>query len=155
MNIRRLVLCILLGTSAGVVPARSARAEVQKDVRDAVDAFLAHLGDGDWDKVAAELAAKSIIIVARERDGQWTNTLQSGDEWLTTIKRNPSFTKFREPLSNVKITVDSGALAYVRADFQILRDGKAVAHGVDQFTLVHEASAWKLAAIAYTSTAIK
>lgn len=155
MNIRRLVLCFVLGAAVGVVPARSARADVQKDVRDAVDAFLVHLGDGDWDKVAAGLAAKSIIIVARERDGQWTNTLQSGDDWLAAIKRNASFTKFREPLSNVKITIDSGALAYVRADFQIVRDGKTVARGVDQFTLVHEAGAWKLAAIAYTSIAIK
>jgi hypothetical protein len=155
MNLRRLVLCILIGAGAGIVPARSARAEAQKDVREAVDGFLAHLGDGEWDKVAAGLAAKSIIVVARERDGEWTNTLQSGDEWLAAIKRSASYTKFREPLSNVKITVDSDALAYVRADFQIVRDGKAVARGVDQFTLVHEAGAWKLAAIAYTSTAIK
>ena len=120
-----------------------------------MEAFLVHLGDGDWDKVAAQLAPKALIIVARERDGQWATTYQTGDEWLGALKKNASFTTFREPLSNVKVTIDSGALAYVRADFKILREGKVVSHGVDQFTLVKEAGAWKLAMVAYTSTATK
>jgi hypothetical protein len=58
---------------------------------------------------------------------------------------------FREPLTNVTITIDSDHLAYVRADFQVIRDGKAVSYGVDQFTLVREPSGWKFAALAYTS----
>src|SRR5689334_14743900 len=36
-------------------------------VRVAVEAFLQHLGDGDFDKVAADLAPKAIVVVARER----------------------------------------------------------------------------------------
>jgi hypothetical protein len=39
----------------------------------------------------------------------------------------------------------------MRADFQVIRDGKAVSHGVDQFTLVREPSGWKFVVIAYTS----
>jgi hypothetical protein len=153
MKFRRLVLCILLGV--GVISPRSARAGGQKDVQDVVEAFLVHLGDGDWDKVAAQLAPKALIIVARERDGQWATTYQTGDEWLGALKKTTGFTTFREPLSNVKVTIDSGELAYVRADFKILREGKVVSHGVDQFTLVKEAGAWKLAVVAYTSTATK
>jgi hypothetical protein len=49
------------------------------------------------------------------------------------------------------VTIDSDQLAYLRADFQIMRDGKAQSHGVDQFTLVREGGAWKLAVIAFTS----
>jgi hypothetical protein len=152
MKIRGLVLCIL---GFGMLSSRPANAEGQKDVQAAVEAFLVHLGDGEWDKVASELTPKALVVVARERDGQWTTTFQTGDEWLAALKKTTSFPKFREPLSNVKVTIDGGMLAYVRADFQILRDGKVVSRGVDQFTLVREGGAWKLAAIAYTSTPVK
>jgi hypothetical protein len=49
------------------------------------------------------------------------------------------------------VTVDSDHLAYLRADFQVMRDGKAQSHGVDQFTLIREATGWKLAVVAFTS----
>jgi hypothetical protein len=127
----------------------------QKAVQDAVEAFLLHLGDGDFDRVAADLAPKSIVVVVRERDGQWSNSYQTGDEWLAGLRRSTNFSKFREPIANVKVTVDSAALAYLRADFQVVRDGKALSHGVDQFTLVREEGRWKVAAVAYTSMAVK
>ena len=50
---------------------------------------------------------------------------QTGDEWIAAMKRNPNPTTFREPLTNVTVTIDSDHLAYVRADFQVMRDGKA------------------------------
>ena len=67
------------------------------------------------------------------------------------MRSNASPVIFREPLTNVTVTIDSDHLAHVRADFQIMRDGKAVSHGVDQFTLVREPSGWKFVVIAYTS----
>ena len=79
------------------------------------------------------------------------NSEQTGDEWIAAMKRNANPTIFREPLTNVTVTIDSDHLAYVRADFQVMRDGKAVSHGIDQFTLVREATGWKFAVIAYTS----
>ena len=54
-------------------------------------------------------------------------------------------------MTNVTVTIDSEHLAHVRADFRILRDGKAVSYGVDQFTLVREPAGWKFAVIAFTS----
>jgi imidazolonepropionase-like amidohydrolase len=120
-------------------------------VRDAVEKFLRHLGDHQWDAVAADLAPKAIVVVTRQRDGQWSNTYQTGDEWLAALRRNPNPTTFREPISNVVVTIDSNHLAYLRADFKVMRDGQAQSSGVDQFTLVREGEAWKLAAIAYTS----
>ena len=116
-----------------------------------VDAFLLHLGDHEWDKVAADLAPKAIVIVTRDRNGEWANSYQTGDEWLAALKRNPNPTTFREPISNVVVTVDSDHLAYLRADFQVMRDGQPQSKGVDQFTLVREGAAWKIAVVAYTS----
>ena len=123
--------------------------------KSSVEAFLLHLGDHEVDKVAADLAPKAIVIVARQRDGQWTNSFQTGDEWIAAMKRNPGAAAFREPLTNVTVTIDSDHLAYVRADFQVMRDGKAQSYGVDQFTLVREPSGWKIAVIAYTSMPIQ
>lgn len=127
----------------------------EKAVRDAVDGFLLHLGDHQFDAVAADLAPKAIVVVTRQRDGQWVNSYQTGDEWIAALKRNPNPITFREPLTNVHITIDSDQLAYVRADFQVMRDNQPQSKGVDQFTLVREAGVWKLAVIAYTSMAVR
>ena len=144
---------IALVVTLAASPARAQTAD-KKAVQDAVEAFLLHLGDHDFDKTAADLTAKSIVVVARERNGEWSNSFQTGDEWLATLRRNPNPVTFREPITNVQVTIDSDRLAYLRADFQVVRDGKALSHGVDQFTLVREAGAWKIAAIAYTSMPI-
>jgi len=134
-----------------VVAAAAPRAADQPGVQQAVEQFLQHLGEGEFDKVAEDLATKAIVVVARERDGKWTNTFQTGDEWVAALRKNTNFMKFREPITNVKTTVDSDALAYLRADFEVVRDGKARSHGVDQFTLVHEGGRWKITTVAYTS----
>ena len=62
---------------------------------------------------------------------------------------------YEQPIANVKVTIDSAHLAYVRADFQVVRDGKAQSEGVDQFTLTREGGAWKIAVVAYTSQPVK
>jgi ketosteroid isomerase-like protein len=125
------------------------------DIQHVVEQFLLHLGDHDWDKVAADFAPKAIVIVTRERNGEWANSYQTGDEWLAALKRNPNPVTFREPITNVTVTVDSDHLAYLRADFQVMRDGKPQSKGVDQFTLVREGGAWKLAVVAYTSMPVR
>jgi imidazolonepropionase-like amidohydrolase len=127
----------------------------QLDIQRVVEAFLLHLGDHDWDKVAADLAPKAIVVVTRDRNGEWSNSYQTGDEWLAALKRNPNPVTFREPIANVAITIDSDRLAYLRADFQVMRDGQTQSKGVDQFTLVREGGAWKIAVVAYTSLPVR
>jgi imidazolonepropionase-like amidohydrolase len=129
------------------VQASDPRGEIQH----VVEAFLLHLGDHEWDKVAADLAPKAIVIITRDRNGEWSNSYQTGDEWLAALKRNPNPVTFREPISNVAVTIDSDRLAYLRADFQVMRDGQAQSKGVDQFTLVRENGGWRIAVVAYTS----
>jgi len=134
--------------AAGSQPSGSAD---KKAIQDVVEAFLLHLGDHQWDKVASDLAPKALIVIARDRNGEWTNSYQTGDEWLAALKRNPNPVTFREPISNVVVTVDSDHLAYLRADFQVMRDGQAQSKGVDQFTLTRENGLWKISVVAYTS----
>jgi len=54
----------------------------------------------------------------------------------------------------VAVTIDSDHLAYVRAHFQVVREALPQSKGIDQFTLVREASGWKIAVVAYTSLPI-
>ena len=135
------------GTAGHLAPSASDK----KAIQDVVEAFLLHLGDHDWEKVGADLAPKAMVIVTRDRNGEWSNSYQTGDEWLAALKRNPNPVTFREPISNVAVTIDSDHLAYLRADFQVVRDGQPQSKGVDQFTLVRENGAWKIAVVAYTS----
>jgi imidazolonepropionase-like amidohydrolase len=139
------------GAGAAGAAGRPGGVGENRAVKEFIEAFLLHLGDHSVDKVAADLAPKAIVIVTRQRDGQWTNSLQTGDEWIAAMKNNPNPTVFREPITNVTVTIDSDHLAYVRADFQVVRDGKAQSYGVDQFTLIREPSGWKIAVVAYTS----
>ena len=126
---------------------------VDKDaaLQQTVEAFLQHLGNHEWDKVAADLAPQAMLVIARQRDGQWSNTLETREEWLTALRQNANPVTFREPITNIQVTNDNGHLAYVRADFQVVRDGATQSHGVDQFTLVREGGGWKIAVVAYTS----
>jgi hypothetical protein len=157
-----------LRAKAGAFQA-SERSTDQKAVQDVVEGFLLHLGDHQWDAVAAGLAPKALVVVTRQRpstrpgraealearDGQWSNTFQTGDEWLAALRRNQNPTTFREPISNIVVTIDTDRLAYLRADFQVIRDSQPQSKGVDQFTLVRESGSWKLAVIAYTSMPVR
>jgi imidazolonepropionase-like amidohydrolase len=137
--------------SGGPGGAAGATSPEDRVVVDAVEKFLQHLGDHQYDAVASDLTPKSLIVVTRQRDGQWTNSYQTVEEWLAALRRNPNPTTFREPITNVTVTIDSNQLAFVRADFQVVREGQALSNGVDEFTLVREASGWKIAVVAYTS----
>ena len=46
------------------------------------------------------------------------NSCQTAEEWLTGLRRNPNPTTFREPLTNLHVTIDGDQLAFVRTDFR-------------------------------------
>ena len=77
------------------------------------------------------------------------NTTATGKAWIDRLTM--SKTKFEEPIHNVHITIDSEALAYVRADFVVNIADNTLSHGVDQFTLIKTSDGWKIAAAAHTS----
>jgi hypothetical protein len=140
----------LIVTAALAGPAAAQTAD-QKAIQQAVESFLLRLGDHKFESLAADFTEKGLIVVTRQREPQWITTTQTADEWIAGLKKNTSPVTFREPLTNVKVTIDNAHLAFLRADFQVMRDGKAQSHGVDQFTLVRNASGWKIAVVAYTS----
>jgi len=141
---------------AVAVPVRG-QSDDEKAVQSAVESFLTRLGDHQFDALDADFTPKAVIVVTRQRAGStdWANSYQTAEEWIAGLRKNPNPTTFREPIANAKVTIDSGRLAYLRADFQVIRDGKALSSGVDQFTLVREPAGWKIAAIAYTSMPVK
>jgi hypothetical protein len=96
-------------------------------------------------------APKATMVVVRQRDGQWTTTHQTAEEWLAGLKAQTPGTLFEEPLTNVTVHVESGRLAHLRADFTVVIDGKTRSHGVDYFTLVRDGAAWKILNGSYTS----
>ena len=91
------------------------------------------------------------MAIARQRDGQWSYTTQTFEEWLAGLKAQTPGTRFREPLTNVTVHVEDGHLAFVRANFTVVIDGQVRSHGVDYFTLVKDGAAWRIVNGAYTS----
>jgi hypothetical protein len=120
-------------------------------VRRAVEQFLDDLGNRRLEKLPALFAPKATMVVVRQRDGQWTTTHQTFDEWLAGLRAQTPGTIFKEPLTNVSVHVESGQLAHLRADFTVVVEGQVRSHGVDYFTLVKDAGAWKILNGSYTS----
>ena len=157
-----LVLCLAAPASAQTVspglehanPEMTAPA--RREVQQHVEQFLKKLGSRDVGGVRAALAPKALIVVVRQqRDGTFVNSYQTGDEFLAQFEKNANQPRFEEPITNVVVTIDSERLAYLRADFTVVRDGTVAASGVDQFTLVREPDGWKIVSLAYTSLPAK
>jgi len=84
------------------------------EIKTFVERFLLNLGDHQVDKVAADLAPKALVVIARERPPStgsgpavWTSSEQTGDEWIASMRSNSSPVTFREPLTNVTVTIDN------------------------------------------------
>lgn len=132
------------------LPAHAQPAD-ERDVRAAVERFLDVLGNRRLDELPALFAPKATMVVVRLRDGQWSHTTSTVDEFLVTLRGQATPTIFREPLTNVSVHVEDGHLAFLRADFTVVVEGQVRSHGIDYFTLVKDGGAWKLVNASYTS----
>jgi len=149
---RLLLTCLLLTLAAPAwAQAPTSSGPDAAVVQAAVVQFLDDLGNRRLDQLPAHFAPKATMVVVRQRDGQWTSSVQTFDEWLAGLKAQTPGTMFREPITNVTVHVESGHLAHLRADFTVEIDGKVRSHGVDYFTLVKDAGAWKIVNGSYTS----
>ncbi len=119
--------------------------------RAAVEHFLDVLGKRQLEALPALFDPKATMVVVRQRDGQWSHTVSTADEFVATLKGQANPTTFTEPLTNVSVHVEDGRLAFVRADFTVVIGGEVRSHGVDYFTLVKDGGAWKLVNGSYTS----
>ena len=136
-----------------VLPPTAARAQgaEHRAVQSAVEHFLVVAGNRDADALPALLAPKATVNVARFRDGRWTHTVQTRDEWVAALRAQPASARFREPLTDISVHVEDGQLAYLRAHFTIVIDGQVRSHGVDYFTLVKAGSGLTVANLSYTN----
>ncbi len=147
---RRLLLVAL--TMCLAVPAAArAQSDDERAVRAAVEHFLDVLGSRRLEALPGLFAPKATMVVVRQRDGQWTHTTSTVDEFLATLKAQTTPTAFREPLTGISVHVEDGHLAFLRADFTVVIDGTVRSHGVDYFTLVKDGGDWKLLNASYTS----
>lgn len=150
---RRLALVSAL--AAGLVvsspPPAAAQTADERAVTAVVERFLDVLGTRQFDALPALLAPKANMAIARLRDGAWSYTTSTADEWLASLKAQKTPVPFREPLTNVVAHVADGHLAFVRGDFTVVIDGQVRSHGVDYFTLVNDGGTWKLVHLSYTS----
>jgi ketosteroid isomerase-like protein len=149
---RTLLAIVALITTTLPVSAQPADSDAAA-VRRAVEQFLDDLGNRRLDKLPAQFAPKATMVVVRQRDGQWTSSHPHFAEWLAGLQAQPQGTTFREPLTNVTVQVESGRLAFLRAEFTVVVDGTVRSHGVDYFTLVKDAGTWKVLNASYTSLA--
>ena len=148
----RFFLTAALVAAVSLVPApASAQFTEHQAARAAVERFLEVLGNRQLDQLPALFAPKATMVVVRQRDGQWSHTTSTVDEFLATLKAQAAPTLFKEPLTNLTVQVEDGQLAFVRADFTIVIGGEVRSHGVDYFTLVKDGGAWKLLNASYTS----
>ena len=142
-----ITVCVALSAPARAT-AQSADA---KAVQATVEHFLAVAGNHELEDLPPLLAPKATLNVARFRDGRWTHTAQTLDEWLVALRAQPASARFREPLTNISVQVEDAQLAHVRAHFTIVVDGTIQSHGVDYFTLVNAGSGWTVANLSYTN----
>ncbi len=148
------ITCVTAALVAAVnlVPAAAqSQTPDQLAAQAAVEHFLDVLGKRQLDQLPALFDPKATMVVVRQRDGQWSHTVSTADEFLASLKAQATPTTFTEPLTNVSVHVEDGRLAFVRADFTVVIGGEVRSHGVDYFTLVKDGGAWKLLNGSYTS----
>ncbi len=127
----------------------------ERAVQDTVERFLVTIGDGDLDKLPAMFVPKANIGAASLRDGKWVSSTKTFEEWFTELKAESTWTRFREPVSKFTVHVESGQLAFVRADATYIVDGQVRSHNIDYFTLVRDEGIWRILNASYVATPVE
>ena len=147
-----MVLCTLLlftGQSGAL-----AQSEDEEAAKGLVESFLVAVGDGNLDALPAMFVSDANIGTASLRDGSWVTSTMTFDEWLILLRKETTWTRFREPVSEFTIHVEDSKMAFVRADATVFIDDQASSHNIDYFTLVREDGAWKFLSASYVAKPI-
>lgn len=153
MRILALSLPLLLASAtakAAQIPAE-ADPEREREVLETVEHVLELLGGLRFYALPRYFTEDANIVTARKTKSLFVNRVVSARAWIENLMRGPAPQPFEEVLSNVEIAIESGELALVRADFEIVREGRVESSGVDFFTLLRHDGEWKISSIAYTS----
>jgi hypothetical protein len=123
--------------------------EDEKAVKKLVESFLLAVGNGNLDSIKPMFYPRATIGGSSFRDGKWKIFTTTIEDYLASKSENP--VSFTETVSNYTIHFSEGQLAFVKADVNLFREGKAQSQNTDYFTLLKENGNWKFLSAAYTA----
>lgn len=155
-GVARVAIAMLLSTLLLIIGPSSALAQSEDEeaAKGLVEAFLIAVGDGDLDALPDMFVSNANIGTASLRDGSWDTSTMTFDEWLTSLRKQTTWTRFREPVSEFTIHVEDSRMAFVRANATVFVDDQARSYNIDYFTLVREDGKWKFLSASYVAKPI-
>lgn len=133
------------GTMSATLAAQAQPTAAQRATILAVaDSALAAINRGDMDAFTNLMTPEAQTIVVRAGDTARV-TVRTREEW----RSRPSTSRVTERGFRGEVHV-SGPLAVVWLPYDLYVNGAWSHCGVDMFTLVHAAGAWKIASLSYT-----
>jgi hypothetical protein len=155
-GVARVALAMVLSTLLLIIGQSSALAQSEDEeaAKGLVESFLIAVGDGDLDALPDMFVSDANIGTASLRDGSWVTSTMTLDQWLTSLRKRTTWTRFREPVSEFTIHVEDSRMAFVRADATVFVDDQARSHNIDYFMLVREDDAWKFLSASYVAKPI-
>lgn len=125
------------------------RTSDEQAVRALVERLITAAGTYDLDTFEAMMAAHAIVAWASFRDGAWTTSTMTADEWIARARSEVDPILYTEPVDDWTVHVDGGHLAFVRADAVLHVDGRPERHNIDHFILIKQDEEWKFLTVAY------
>ncbi len=121
----------------------------EQTVRLLVEQLITAAGTSDLDTFEAMMAANANIGWASFRDGAWTTTTMTAEDFIAKARSEVDPILYTEPVETWTIHVDGGHLAFVRADALLHIDGRPERHNIDYFTLIKHDGVWKFLNASY------
>lgn len=121
----------------------------EKNIKETVFKFLKFAGNYQIDSMAAMLVPEATLGIARFKNDKWNTYVYTFSEFLKTLKSSVA-NPYVEKVSTFTVYIESGQLAFVKANATLYRNGKANSHNVDYFTLIKMNDAWKFINVSFT-----
>ena len=143
-----------LMTSAQQTETKSVESD-KTAVKELIERFLVAAGSYDIDAMPEMFCEKANIGGASYSNGKWNTFTMTFAEFLEILKSEDNPTKYTEPVSKFTIHMDSGKLAFVKADAILKVNGEPRKNNFDYFTLIKEDEDWKILNGSYVSVPIE
>lgn len=150
MRLTPIILTALIFTGLANSQLALAQESDEQTVKDVVERFLSAAGDWRLDAMKAMFTRHATIGSSGIKNGEPFSSVQSFEDWLSSLKSRTERTPYREPVTHFTVHVDQG-LAFVRADAIFIVDGIEQARNIDYFTLIKEEGVWKFMNASYVS----
>jgi hypothetical protein len=125
------------------------RTSDEQTVRLLVEQLVTAAGTYDFDTFGAMMAAHANVGWASFRDGAWTTTTMTAEDFIAEARSEVDPILSTEPVDDWTVHVDGGHLAFVRADAVLHIDGRPERHNIDYFTLIKQDGVWKFLTVSY------